>query len=69
MPYPRAVINYQKCQPDKCSNGVCAAAEICPQKVLKQEAPYELPMARPSKFCKGCAKCNQACPAKAISIV
>ena len=69
MPYPRAVIDYQKCQPEKCGNGICAAAAACPQKVLKQEAPFEFPLARPSKLCKGCAKCNDACPAKALRIV
>ena len=69
MPYPRAAIDYSKCQPDKCSaSGTCAAAAVCPQKVLRQEAPNEFPMSRPSKFCRGCAKCNDVCPFKAIRI-
>jgi hypothetical protein len=40
MPYPRAVIDYKKCQPKKFGNGICAAAAACPQKVLKQESHH-----------------------------
>jgi len=43
MPHPAAAIDYQKCQSGKCESGVCAAAVKCPNKVLRQEAPYEFP--------------------------
>jgi translation initiation factor RLI1 len=69
MPHPVAIIDYQKCQPKKCGDGVCAAAAECPNKVLRQEAAYEFPFSHPSHFCRGCAKCAQAYPAKAIQVV
>jgi len=69
MPNPVAMIDYQKCSPERCDNGVCAAMLECPNKVLRQEAPYEFPFSHPSRFCQGCAKCVQACPFEAIHIV
>jgi translation initiation factor RLI1 len=68
MPNPRAIVNYRRCDPNKCDTGICAAVLECPNKVLKQEAPYEVPFSHPSRFCKGCAKCVQACPFEAIHI-
>ena len=57
MPNPIAMIDYQKCNPERCD------------RVLRQEAPYEFPFSHPSHFCQGCAKCVQACPFTAIRIV
>jgi translation initiation factor RLI1 len=66
MPNPVAIIDYQKCHPDRCDSGVCAAMLECPNKVMTQEAPYDFPFSSPSHFCRGCAKCTQACPFEAI---
>jgi hypothetical protein len=38
-----AVLDYNKCHPEKCDKGICAAVEVCPVKVIKQEPPYEPP--------------------------
>jgi len=65
--YPVVVIDYTKCQPNKCSHGICAASAECPNKVLRQEAAYEFPFSHPSRFRRGCAKWGQACPSKAIT--
>jgi len=68
MAHPKAIIDYQKCKPDKCGDGICNAATECPNKVLRQESRYEFPFSHPSHFCKGCAKCVSACPFQAIHI-
>ena len=69
MPYPIAVIDYGKCHPDKCEGGVCTASLECPNKVIRQEVPYDFPFSHPSHFCKGCAKCATACLQKAIRVM
>ena len=68
MPGKMALVDYNKCYPEKCDRGVCAAVLVCPHKLLKQEAPYEIPMPDPS-LCRGCGDCVRACPLKAIQIV
>jgi translation initiation factor RLI1 len=67
MPGKIALVDYNKCLPDKCDNGICAAALACSHKLLKQEAPYEIPMTAPS-VCQGCGDCVRACHLKAIKI-
>ena len=67
MPSKMALVNYNKCHPEKCDNGVCAAALACPHKLLKQEARYEIPITDPS-ICRGCGDCVRACPLKAIEV-
>ena len=67
MPQKIALIDFNKCHPEKCDKGICVAALACPSKLLLQEAPYEPPMPDPT-LCKGCADCVRACPAKAIEI-
>ena len=60
-------IDYQKCDPRKCSeDGICKAVMECPHKVLKQEDKYEVPFLNPSRYCKGCGVCKEACPLKAV---
>jgi heterodisulfide reductase subunit A len=63
-----ALVAFDKCQPEKCNGGICAAAKACPRKLLKHEAPNEIPMTNPS-LCRGCGDCARACPAKAIKII
>lgn len=63
-----ALLDYTKCAPGECDGGVCAAAQACPSRLLRQEEPYSVPMAEPS-FCRACGECVRACPRKAIEIV
>jgi hypothetical protein len=44
MPNKMALVNYEKCHPEKCDSGVCAAALACSHGLLRQEAPFEIPM-------------------------
>ena len=68
MPGKMSLVNYNKCHPEKCDGGICAAALACTHKLLKQEAPYQIPMPDPS-ICQGCGDCVRACPLKAIEII
>jgi len=68
MPGKTALINFGKCQPDKCGDGTCAAAAVCKYKLIKQDKPGEIPMTDPF-ICRGCGDCARACPLKAIEIV
>lgn len=63
-----ALVDYEKCQAEKCDHGLCAAAEACSLKLLKQEMPYEAPISLQS-MCKACGDCVRACPFKAIKMV
>lgn len=65
MPKPKAYVDYNKCDPSLCPEGVCLAAEECELKILYQETPGEPPETTPAP-CKGCFKCLLACPARAI---
>jgi len=68
MPTKMAVVDYSRCQPDKCEQGICLAVLACPNKILTQEAPYEMPDPNPS-MCVSCGLCVQACPLKAIRLM
>jgi ATP-binding cassette, sub-family E, member 1 len=67
MPRKIALVSYDKCNPDSCEHGVCAAAAACTRRLLKQEAPREAPMPHPT-LCRGCGDCVRACPFGAIQI-
>jgi len=67
MPGKMALLHYDKCHPESCDSGICAAALACPHKLLKQEKAYQIPMPDPS-LCQGCGDCVRACPGKAIEI-
>jgi NAD-dependent dihydropyrimidine dehydrogenase PreA subunit len=67
VPKQMVAVDYHRCQPEECDGGVCLAGLACPQKVLKQPAPYEMP--EPVAMCVGCGTCAQACPAKAIQMI
>jgi translation initiation factor RLI1 len=69
MPGKMAIVDFNKCKPDRCSdNGLCPAVKACPRKLLKQDSPHEPPMMNPA-ICRGCTDCARACPLKAIKIV
>ena len=67
MPSKMALVDFNKCKPEECEEGICVAALACEKKLLTQEAPYEIPMTNPF-LCRGCADCVRACPEKAIQI-
>ena len=67
MPGKIALVNYNKCHPDQCQDGICRAALACRYKLLRQEKPHEIPMADPF-ICRGCGDCLRACPCQAIEI-
>ncbi len=68
MPSKKALIVFDRCHPEQRDKGICLAAAACPRKLLKQEAPHEIPMPDPS-ICQGCGDCARACPLKAVQIV
>lgn len=65
MPKSTILLDYMRCDPSQCEEGICAAALICERKVLRQEAPGEIPDVYPS-MCLGCSDCLTACPLGAI---
>jgi translation initiation factor RLI1 len=62
-----ALVDFRKCDPEKCEGGICVAAQVCPQKRLDQEAPCETPMPYPGP-CRGCGECVRACRLQAIKL-
>jgi len=68
MPKQMAAVDYSRCQPERCDKGVCLAVLACPHKILKQEAPYEMPDPNPT-MCVGCGLCAQACPLQAVRLM
>jgi translation initiation factor RLI1 len=67
MPGKIALVNFQKCHPASCANGICAAVRVCRYKLLKQEKAYDVPITDPF-ICRGCGDCVRACLQKAIVI-
>lgn len=65
MPKKMAMLDYGKCNPAKCENGICLAVLACRHKLLSQEMAYELPDT-PLTMCMGCNLCVRACPLHAI---
>jgi NAD-dependent dihydropyrimidine dehydrogenase PreA subunit len=70
MPEPKIkiTIDYKKCHPEQCDQGVCAAVLECPNRLWKQEEPYDLPYPI-AGFCHDCGICVEACPMKAIEML
>jgi len=68
MPTKIALVDFDKCQAEKCDHGLCAAAHACTLKLLRQEAPYEAPVSL-QVTCKACGDCVKACPSGAIKMV
>ena len=67
MPRKVAIINYQKCNPENCEDGVCLAVDRCERKVLKQETAFTMPDS--PLICVGWGICVNACPIGAIIMV
>lgn len=65
MPKRVAYLDYEKCRPEMCQQGVCVAAKACEKKLFRQEQPCEVPMVDSSR-CLGCSECILACPLNAI---
>ena len=62
-----ALIDYNKCNPETCENGICKAAQACRYELLSQETVYDVPMAF-TDICRGCGDCARACLLHAVRI-
>jgi len=69
MPKTEVAIDYTRCDPQKCENGICIAALECEYGSLVQPEAYEMPELNPARWCRGCAKCALVCPQKAIKMM
>jgi len=61
-------VDYKKCDPNRCLNGVCLSVVECPRKVFKQEDPYDPPYIV-SGFCQECSKCVEVCITGAVKML
>ena len=68
MPEPKIkiAIDYKRCDPKRCDQGICAVLLECPSKLVKQIEPYGCPYPV-AGFCQECGNCSEACLLKAIS--
>ena len=64
---PKAILDVERCQPERCDRGRCRARAECPVKALWQEEPYAVPFLSGGQ-CNGCSRCVAACPARAIRL-
>ena len=62
---PNAILDVERCQPQRCDKGFCLARKQCPVKAIWQEEPYTAPFLSAGR-CNGCTKCVAACSLKAI---
>jgi translation initiation factor RLI1 len=71
MPKTTAVIDYDRCKPERCDPGagLCLAVAACTRGILTQEAAYDQPFVFPPDMCQGCRDCSRACPLDAIRMM
>ncbi|MDO8579092.1 MAG: 4Fe-4S binding protein [Dehalococcoidales bacterium] len=62
-----ALVIYDKCRPQQCEKGICAAANACARRLITQEAPNEIPMTN-TALCRACGDCVRACPTGAVEL-
>jgi translation initiation factor RLI1 len=67
MPSKMATVDFNKCRPAECNQGICLAAQACERKLLVQESIDEPPMSNPS-LCRACGDCMRSCPLGAIKV-
>jgi translation initiation factor RLI1 len=67
LPGKMALVQFDKCDPCQCKDGVCSALLACKHKLIKQEKAGEIPLFSPGS-CTGCGDCVRACPRKAVQI-
>ena len=60
-----ALIDYNRCDPKECKDGICKALSSCSKKNIKQEEPYETPFIN-TNLCTGFYECITACSKGAI---
>ena len=60
-----ALVDFARCQPERCEGRICLASRACRSHLLRQEHPGEVPMADPA-LCRACGDCLRACPLDAI---
>jgi Fe-S-cluster-containing hydrogenase component 2 len=65
---PKALIDTDRCTPERCPDGRCAVRSVCAVRAVYQEEPFEPPFLDWSR-CHACSRCVVACPARAISLV
>jgi ATP-binding cassette subfamily E protein 1 len=70
VPKRMAVIDYEKCHPEKCDEGICDALSACPRpdEIFIQEAPDDYPYII-QDLCRGCGDCSRICRAEAIRMM
>ncbi len=68
MPKKMVMVDYSKCDPRQCPEGICLSTQECANSVLTQEEPYEMPDINPA-MCVGCGLCVPACPLKAVQMI
>jgi Fe-S-cluster-containing hydrogenase component 2 len=61
----RVAVDYKRCHPESCEEGMCLIVRECPRRLFKQEEPYDPPFVI-SGFCEDCGRCIEMCPLQAV---